>query len=170
MRERKDQTLPYAFHKADRSHESQPPTRAQRTILWWDSEEIKANSALQFFMARLEEEIFNVLLSQTSVSNLIFEESSVSSPSSRAETGEGSTGDGYVTKEDDVTEKDGDSSSRLTRRRKSYRFTSRGTKPWCTYIYRNVTLTSLHTERDYFLLQTHERKIAKLWNRGPSLA
>lgn len=29
MRERKDQTLPYAFHKADRSHESQPPTRAQ---------------------------------------------------------------------------------------------------------------------------------------------
>ncbi|RID41702.1 hypothetical protein BRARA_J01639 [Brassica rapa] len=80
-------------------------------------------------MARLEEEIFNVLLSQTSVSNLIFEESSVSSPSSRAETGEGSTGDGYVTKEDDVTETDGDSSSRLTRRRKSYRFTSRGTKP-----------------------------------------
>lgn len=58
-------------------------------------------------MAKLEEEICNILVSQTFVSNLIFEESSVSSSSSWAETREDSTGDGDVTEEDDVTAKDG---------------------------------------------------------------
>ncbi|KAJ4893579.1 exocyst subunit exo70 family protein D3 [Raphanus sativus] len=92
-----------------------------------DHQEVKANSALQIAMARLEEELRSILLSQTSVfepDSLFLEESS--SVSLTVETGE-EDGDGDdVPDEEDVSGSgSGSGSSRLTRsRRSSYRSTS----------------------------------------------
>ncbi|KAJ0264025.1 Exocyst subunit Exo70 family protein [Hirschfeldia incana] len=89
-----------------------------------DDQEVKANSALQIAMARLEEEFRSILLSQTSAfepDSLFLESSSSSSVSLIAETGEEDC-EGDPEEEDSGS---GSGSSRLTRsRRSSYRSAS----------------------------------------------
>uniref|UniRef100_A0A1J3FI67 Exocyst subunit Exo70 family protein n=1 Tax=Noccaea caerulescens TaxID=107243 RepID=A0A1J3FI67_NOCCA len=99
-----------------------------------DDHEVKANSAIQIAMARLEEEFRSILLSHTSVfePDSLFLEESVSSHSSRTEIGEDSSvtaGDDDPAEEEEEDDEesnppDGSGSSRLTRRRSSYRSTS----------------------------------------------
>ncbi|CAG7877617.1 unnamed protein product [Brassica rapa] len=93
---------------------SSPPSFSSAAT---DDQEVKANSALQIAMARLEEEFRNILLSQTSVfepDSLFLEESSVSCEDSTDAPPE----------EEQEGSDSNSGSSRLTRRRSSYRSTS----------------------------------------------
>lgn len=88
-----------------------------------DDHEVKANSAIQIAMARLEDEFRNILLSHTTTfepDSLFLEESSVT-PSLCVEVGEDST---VTTEEEELNSPGGSGSNRLTRRRSSYRSTS----------------------------------------------
>ncbi|CAN8259413.1 unnamed protein product [Cochlearia groenlandica] len=108
------------------------PSAAAAAATIDDHHEVKANSAIQIAMARLEEEFRNILLSQTSVfePDSLFLDESVSSHSSRTDIGE----DSNVTSHDETEEEEEEESvsnlqfdsgsNRLTRRRSSYRSTS----------------------------------------------
>jgi len=88
-----------------------------------DEHEVKANSAIQIAMARLEDEFRNILLSDTTTfepDSLFLEEPSVS-PSLTVEVGEDTT---VTPEEEELNSPGGSGSSRLTRRRSSYRSTS----------------------------------------------
>ncbi|XP_020886606.1 LOW QUALITY PROTEIN: exocyst complex component EXO70A1 [Arabidopsis lyrata subsp. lyrata] len=90
-----------------------------------DEHEVKANSAIQIAMARLEDEFRNILLSHTTTfepDSLFLEESSSVSPSLCVELGEDTTT--VTTEEEELNSPGGSGSSRLTRRRSSYRSTS----------------------------------------------
>ncbi|KAG7577194.1 Exocyst complex component Exo70 [Arabidopsis thaliana x Arabidopsis arenosa] len=90
-----------------------------------DEHEVKANSAIQIAMARLEDEFRNILLSHTTTfepDSLFLEESSSVSPSLCVEVGEDTST--VTTEEEELNSPGGSGSSRLTRRRSSYRSTS----------------------------------------------
>ncbi|EOA30121.1 hypothetical protein CARUB_v10013231mg [Capsella rubella] len=89
-----------------------------------DDHEVKANSAIQIAMARLEDEFRNILLSHTTVfepDSLFLEESSVS-PSLCVEAGDDDSS--ATPEEEELNSPGGSGSGRLTRRRSSYRSTS----------------------------------------------
>ncbi|KAL1212081.1 Exocyst complex component EXO70A1 [Cardamine amara subsp. amara] len=94
-----------------------------------DDYEVKANSAIQIAMARLEDEFRSILLSHTTVfepDSLFLEESSVS-PSLTVEVGDDSTvtpTTDVAAEEEEINSPGGSGSGRLTRRRSSYRSTS----------------------------------------------
>ncbi|KAL0900146.1 hypothetical protein Bca101_084107 [Brassica carinata] len=108
---------------------SSPPSSSS-TSAAADDQEVKASSALQIAMARLEEEFRSILLSQTSVfepdSLFLEESSSVSSSLSGEDTSAGDgDGDGDVPEDEEgAGSGSGSGSSRLVRRRSSYRSTS----------------------------------------------